>query len=150
VVGKSSLGGAVDKRYSLELQSMLPALQFRSLLPALAPQLGVVGVVALLAQRRKVKQARRFWPVVEHMSRGQNHFASSGRVRRAVLGSAPLAAVPRSEEAHKPASQLPVSRVSRFHFWSYRHSSSNMALNLAPFGRWTLRPKAAQRRLALR
>jgi hypothetical protein len=28
--------------------------------------------------------------------------------------------------------------------------SSNMALNLAPFGRWTLRDKAAQRRLALR
>jgi hypothetical protein len=25
-----------------------------------------------------------------------------------------------------------------------------MALNLAPFGRWTLRKKAAQRRLALR
>jgi hypothetical protein len=28
-------------------------------------------------------------------------------------------------------------------------SSSNMALNLAPFGRWTLRDKIAQRRLAL-
>ena len=28
--------------------------------------------------------------------------------------------------------------------------SPNMALNLAPFGRWTLRDKAAQRRLALR
>ena len=27
---------------------------------------------------------------------------------------------------------------------------SNLALNLAPFGRWTLRDKAAQRRLALR
>ena len=27
---------------------------------------------------------------------------------------------------------------------------ANMALNLAPFGRWTLRDKAAQRRLALR
>jgi len=26
----------------------------------------------------------------------------------------------------------------------------NMALNPAPFGRWTLRDKAAQRRLALR
>jgi hypothetical protein len=26
----------------------------------------------------------------------------------------------------------------------------NPALNLAPFGRWTLREKAAQRRLALR
>ncbi|AEG01358.1 hypothetical protein Metme_2979 [Methylomonas methanica MC09] len=28
--------------------------------------------------------------------------------------------------------------------------SPNMALNLAPSGRWTLRDKAAQRRLALR
>lgn len=27
---------------------------------------------------------------------------------------------------------------------------SNMALNLAPFDRWTLRDKVAQRRLALR
>lgn len=27
---------------------------------------------------------------------------------------------------------------------------SNPALNLAPFGRWTLRDEAAQRRLALR
>ena len=27
---------------------------------------------------------------------------------------------------------------------------ANPALNLAPFGRWTLRDKAAQRRLALR
>jgi hypothetical protein len=29
-------------------------------------------------------------------------------------------------------------------------STANMALNLAPFGRWTLRDRAAQRRLALR
>jgi len=29
-------------------------------------------------------------------------------------------------------------------------ASSNLALNLAPVGRWTLRDKAAQRRLALR
>jgi hypothetical protein len=28
--------------------------------------------------------------------------------------------------------------------------TANPALNLAPFGRWTLRDKAAQRRLALR
>jgi len=29
-------------------------------------------------------------------------------------------------------------------------ATPNPALNLAPFGRWTLRDKAAQRRLALR
>jgi hypothetical protein len=29
-------------------------------------------------------------------------------------------------------------------------TTPNPALNLAPFGRWTLRDKAAQRRLALR
>lgn len=29
-------------------------------------------------------------------------------------------------------------------------NTPNLALNLAPFGRWTLRDKAAQRRLALR
>lgn len=32
----------------------------------------------------------------------------------------------------------------------YLVTKSNDALNLAPFGRWTLRDKAAQRRLALR
>jgi hypothetical protein len=113
----------------LELQSMLPALQFRSLLPALAPHLGVVGVVALLAQRRKVQQARRFRSVVEHMCRGQNNLAARRRVRFAVLGSAPLAAVPRPHEAHEPAPQLPVFRVSCFVLWTYRHGSSKPAVH---------------------
>ena len=50
-----------------------------------------------------------------------------------------------------------VVRVSRFvrqsHAVKTAPSSTtwaNPALNLAPFGRWTLRDKAAQRRLALR
>lgn len=111
----------------LELQSMLPALQFRSLLPALAPHLGVVGVVALLAQRREVQQARRFWPVVEHMRRGQHDFASCDRVRLSVLGSAPFATVPRPEEPHEPTPQLPVFRVASTVLGAYRHSSSNPA-----------------------
>ena len=33
---------------------------------------------------------------------------------------------------------------------SPRAAMPNTALNLAPFGRWTLRDEAAQRRLALR
>jgi len=33
---------------------------------------------------------------------------------------------------------------------SFPFKKHNMALNRAPFGRWTLRDKAAQRRLALR
>ena len=33
---------------------------------------------------------------------------------------------------------------------AFSHSRPNPALNLAPFSRWTLRDKAAQRRLALR
>jgi hypothetical protein len=33
---------------------------------------------------------------------------------------------------------------------SWQKSQANPALNPAPFGRWTLRDKAAQRRLALR
>jgi len=36
---------------------------------------------------------------------------------------------------------LPLFQMKQWH---------NPALNLAPFGRWTLRDKAAQRRLALR
>ena len=34
--------------------------------------------------------------------------------------------------------------------FSLANPAPNPALNLAPFGRWTLRGKAAQRRLALR
>ena len=37
-----------------------------------------------------------------------------------------------------------------FHEHKGNFKPYNMALNLAPFGRWTLRDKAAQRRLALR
>ena len=119
---------------------MLAALQFRSLLSAIAPHLRVVGVVALLAQRREVQQARRFWPVVEHMRRRQNHFAARRRVRLVVLGSAPLAAVPRPHEAHEPAPNFPVLRVARFVLGAYRHGSSNPAferdapVDLATFG----------------
>lgn len=111
---------------------MLPALQLRSLLPSFAPHLGVVGVVALLAQRREVQQARRFRSVVEHMRRGQNHFAARRRVRLAVLGSAPLAAVPRPEEAHEPAAKFPVLRVAGEHFGADGHGSSNPALQARP------------------
>jgi len=91
---------------------MLPALHFRSLLPALSPHLGIVGVVALLAQRCEVQQTRRFWPVVEYMRRGQNHFAARYRVRLSVLRAAPLATVLRPVEAHEPAPQFPVCWVS--------------------------------------
>ena len=114
----------------LELQSMLPALQFRPLLPALSAHFCIVGVVTFLAQRREVQQASHFWPVVENMRRGQNHFTARYWVRLAVLGSAPFAAVPRPVVAHEPAPQLPVCRVSRLHFRSYRHSSSNPAFEL--------------------
>ena len=111
---------------------MLPALQFRSLLPPLAPHLGVVGVVALLAQCREVQQARRFWPVVKHMRSCQNYFAARRRVRLAVLGSAPLAAVPRPNEPHEPAPQFPVCGVACFVLWAYRHGSSNPAFQARP------------------
>ena len=44
--------------------------------------------------------------------------------------------------------QVNVARHDNCKF--HKLKSPNMALNLAPFGRWTLRDKAAQRRLALR
>jgi len=43
-----------------------------------------------------------------------------------------------------------VSPISSGVFWSMKKPSPNPALNLAPFGRWTLRDKAAQRRSPLR
>ena len=47
-------------------------------------------------------------------------------------------------------SQRSVGCSSPIVFGAGRQLSANLALNLAPFGRWTLRDKAAQRRLALR
>lgn len=127
---------------------MLPALQFRSLLPALAPHLGVVGVVALLAQGREVQQARRFRPVVKHMRRGQHHFAARYWVRLAILRAAPLAAVLRSEETHEPAPQLPVRRVARFVLGAYRHGSSNSTVNADCAKRSRLLPRYAPSSIA--
>ncbi|MOA01329.1 hypothetical protein D3C78_1207330 [compost metagenome] len=43
-----------------------------------------------------------------------------------------------------------VSMISVPHNDGCAHELPNMALNPAPFGRWTLRDKAAQRRLAIR
>ena len=118
---------------------MLPALQFRSLLPTLSPHRGVMSVVAPLAQRREVQQARCFWPVVEYMRRGQNHFPARYRVRLPVLRAAPLATVLRPIEAHEPAPQFPVCWVARLVLRSNRHRSSNCRFEV------TLRPQAGLR-----
>jgi len=141
----SAASGLGPRNSALELQSMLPARQFCSLLPSLAPHLGVVGVVALLAQRREVQEARRFWPVIEHMRRCQNHFPARYRVRLSVLGSAPLATVLRPKEAHEPAPQIPVCRVSCFVLWAYRHGSSNPRFEREPSAASRLRPPQAGR-----
>ena len=52
----------------------------------------------------------------------------------------------KSEQGHS----LMDWEVSNLSFRVSDLSSPNPALNLAPFGRWTLRDKTAQRRLALR
>ncbi len=52
-----------------------------------------------------------------------------------------------------PRNPLSLRLAHPFHTEKTAPSSTaraNPALNLAPFGRWTLRDKAAQRRLALR
>ena len=43
---------------------------------------------------------------------------------------------------------VPQSSHAFIHLAARVFERPNMALNLAPFGRWTLRDKAAQRRLA--
>jgi len=53
--------------------------------------------------------------------------------------------------AHRPIAVSPAPTLVPTRFAVPRHSSApNPALDLAPFGRWTLRDKAAQRRSALR
>ncbi len=45
--------------------------------------------------------------------------------------------------------QVELSQISKYINQLVQVYSSNMALNLEPFGRWTLHDKAAQRRLVL-
>ena len=53
--------------------------------------------------------------------------------------------------ALRPIAVSPAPTLARTHFpVPLQSPQPNPALNLAPFGRWTLRDKAAQRRLALR
>lgn len=64
------------------------------------------------------------------MRRREHNLAARHWVRLAVLGSAPLAAVSRAEEAHESATELPVLRVAGSVLWAYRHGSSNSAFKL--------------------
>ena len=71
------------------------------------------------------------------------------------LAASPVLRVARAASQHSPLfSAVLVSRfVPQSHAEKTVPSSTawaNPALNLAPFSRWTLRDKAAQRRLALR
>ena len=61
--------------------------------------------------------------------------------RQVSVQTQPLLSVPVSPLAHQNTSEKTAL---------HSKSRANLALNLAPFGRWTLRDKAAQRRLALR
>ena len=65
-----------------------------------------------------------------------------------VRSSAALSRHPRRERL-EPAVQFGARKMDRETI-SHINPRSNPALNLAPFSRWTLRDKAAQRRLALR
>ena len=78
---------------------------------------------------------------------------ASARVQRLV--ASPVVRVAQAVSRHLRS--FSVGLVSRFVLQSHTEktapsssTSSNPALNLAPFSRWTLRDKAAQRRLALR
>jgi hypothetical protein len=60
--------------------------------------------------------------------------------RQVSVQNQPLLSVPVSPFAHQNTAEKTAL---------HSKSRANPALNLAPFGRWTLRDKAAQRRLAL-
>lgn len=114
---------------TLELQSMLPDLQFRSLLPPISPHLGVVSVMAPLAERGEVKKARRFRAVVEDMRGCKHNFGARNRVGFPVFGPAPLATIAGTDKADETAPQLPVGRVSFFILranWHNGYSTTRM------------------------
>ena len=100
-------------------QAHLPAL--RSLAPPLGAVGGVVGVVASLAERGQVQQARRLWPSVVDVGSGQHHAATSLRVWLAILRAAPLAAPARAAESDKSRSRPPVCGIAGAHFRTNRH-----------------------------
>ena len=93
----------------------------RSLAPPLGAVGGVVGVVAFLAERGEVQQARRFGPLVEYVGSGQHHNRAGPGVWLAMFRSAPLAAPTRPDESDKARSRPPVLRIPRPHFRANRH-----------------------------
>jgi hypothetical protein len=107
--------------------------------PRLAPCLaacGVMPVVAALTQRRQIEQACRLGSLVVDVRHGQHHPAAGERMRLAVLGPAPFAAVSCAMKPHELGAQLPVTRVS----------ISGMSSALAM--RSTVRPASATARSA--
>lgn len=102
-------------------QRHLPAGRFDSGASVRGPRLHVVPVVAPLAERGEVVELRRLGAVVVDVSYRQNNAGAGHWMRLAVLASAPLAPIPCPVEPDEPGPELPVLRVSRFHFVTNRH-----------------------------
>jgi len=85
------------------------------------PHLGIVPVMAPLAESRQIQKTARFRPVVVNVRGCQDYFRAGYWVRFVISGPAPLASVLGAIKSDKPASELPVCRVSASIFWLNRH-----------------------------
>ena len=129
-----------------------------SLLSALLPLLGISSESRYLIAFQIASVLVDFWFFAAFATKADIEAGSwaIGRTGRALLGGITavlmgvifLASVPWLVGLSLSAAHCLLRQASIGYVVS--KVRSNMALNLAPFGRWTLRDKAAQRRLALR
>jgi len=132
--------GSLSVRQSPSLVRAQPVLRFRSSLNGssrhLRDSLRNTAAMSVLQSRPVELVSRASTAVNRYRCRKRFIFTAAGsHGPRSVVRAALVA--------------LRVLRYSRFSM-PMQTPSPNPALNLAPFGRWTLRDKAAQRRLALR
>ena len=80
----------------------------------------VVSVVATLAEGRQVEKAGVFRLVVQ-VGHRQHHDGAGNGVGLMIRRPAPLAPIPGPVEPDEPASQVPILRVTAFHFGTDGH-----------------------------
>ena len=123
--------GVSDRQCQLRTASSFPL--------ALGAVLGVVSVVASLAECRQVEQAAGLRTLVVHVGHCQDHHGAGVFPQGVVVDPAPFTPVPSTVEPDEPRAQGPVLRLTLLHFLAYGHPGP-------PLGNLSQRPVQRQNR----
>jgi hypothetical protein len=85
------------------------------------PARSIQTVVAGLTKGGQVEQSGCLRAVIKDVGASQHDFASSDRVRHAILDATPLAKILGANEPDEPGAEFPVGRISGDHFWADWH-----------------------------